>query len=296
MLDFRHETFLAICSSSSFTKAAEMLHITQPAVSQHIKYLEDHYGCKLLDTSNRKISLTPEGEVLKDFATTVYSDSQHLKESFTRIKKEAVHFSFGATLSIGEYVMPTILSRLLVDCPDISFHMTVANTKSLLEQLNHGDLDFLLIEGLFDKTHYETSLFRRENFIPVCSPSAEYAYRTIPFESLRASRLILREEGSGTREIFEHILEDRNYSLKQFHQIIEIGNMSAIKEMVSNNLGITFLFEVAAQKEIKEGKLAKIDILDFAEEREFYFVTLKNSFFRDQYVEIFQRLKELSKE
>lgn len=292
MLDYRHETFLMLCACGSFTKAAERLHITQPAVSQHIKYLEEHYGCTLFDTSNRKISLTPQGELLREFATTVSSDSQHLKENIQNFQADAIHFSFGATLSIGEYVMPAILSRLLTEYPDITFHMTVANTKTLLEQLNSGELDFILVEGLFDKTQYDTTLFSLENFIPVCSPKSEFANQEIQFESLKNNRLILREHGSGTREIFEHILQDRNYSLHTFDQIIEIGNMEAIKQMVSNGLGITFLFEVAAKREIESGSLAMIQIADFSEQREFNFVTLKNSFFREQYLEIYARLKQ----
>lgn len=290
MLDFRHETFLALCSCGSFTKAAERLHITQPAVSQHIKYLEEYYGCKLFDTSNRRIRLTRQGELLKEFAITVFSDSQHLKENLRTFQADAIHLSFGATLSIGEYVMPAILSRVLERYPDMTFHMTVANTKALLEQLNEGELDFILVEGLFDKTQYETTLFSRENFIPVCSPKAELADESIRFEDLKNSRLILREQGSGTREIFEHILEDRNYSLHTFEKIIEIGNMAAIKQMVAGGLGITFLFEVAAKQEIESGRLARINITDYFEQREFNFVTLKNSFFREQYRQIYQIL------
>src|SRR5690554_2361041 len=111
MLDHRHETFLTLCTCKSFTKAAEFLHITQPAVSQHIKFLEDYYGCRLFDTSNRKIRLTRQGELLREFALTVFSDSKHLKENIVSDQTDTMQFSFGATLSIGEYVMPDILSR-----------------------------------------------------------------------------------------------------------------------------------------------------------------------------------------
>lgn len=292
MLDFRHETFLALCIHGSFTKAAEHLHITQPAVSQHMKYLEEYYQCKLIDTANRKIQLTPQGKRLKEFALTVFSDFKHFKENMNTSKNEIQHFAFGATLSIGEYVMPDILTNLLHTFPELTFHMTVANTKSLLEQLNEGELDFILVEGLFDKTQYDTTLFSLEQFIPVCSPQADFAHTNISFASLKDERLILREKGSGTREIFEHILEDRNYSFQMFEKIIEIGNMAAIKHMVSEALGITFLFEVAARQEIETGRLVKMNVVDFDEKREFNFVTLKNSFFREQYLDIYHMLRQ----
>lgn len=292
MLDFRHKTFLALCSCGSFTQAAELLHITQPAVSQHIKYLEEFYGCKLFDTTNRKLRLTHQGELLKEFAMTVFSDSKHFKENISSINTDTMQFSFGATLSIGEYVMPEILSRLLIKFPEMKIHMSVANTQILLERLNNGDLDFIVVEGLFDKSEYDSTLFSLEKFIPVCSTKSEFAKDEVSFQEITTSRLILRERGSGTREIFENILQKNNYSLHAFEKMIEIGNMAAIKKMVSYGLGITFLFEVAVKREIEEGSLSVINIPGFSEQREFNFVLLKNSFFRERYMKIYGLLKQ----
>lgn len=292
MLDFRHETFLTLCSCGSFTRAAENLHITQPAVSQHIKYLEDYYGCKLFDTTGKKIKLTESGELLREFAVTVSSDAKHLKTNIALSQTADMQFSFGATLSIGEYVMPGILASVLSGCPDMKIHMTVANTQILLDKLNHGLLDFIVVEGLFDKSEYDTTLFSLENFVPICSPASRYAAGSVSFGELVGSRIILRERGSGTREIFENLLQKNNYSLHAFDNITEIGNMAAIKKMVSNNLGITFMFEVAAKNEIDCGSLAVIDIAGFHEVREFNFVILKNSFFRNRYMKILELLKQ----
>ncbi len=292
MLDFRHQTFLTLCSCNSFTKAAELLHITQPAVSQHMKYLEEFYQCKLFDIVNRTIKLTHQGELLKEFAMSVFSDSKHFKENISSVQTGTMQFSFGATLSIGEYVMPEILSRLLTQYPEMKIHMSVANTQVLLERLNNGELDFIVVEGLFDKLEYDSSLFSLEKFIPVCSPESEFANREVDFQEITRSRLILRERGSGTREIFENILQKNNYSLHAFEKMIEIGNMAAIKKMVSNGLGITFLFEVAGEREIKDGRLSVINIPGFSEQREYNFVLLKNSFFRERYMTIYKLLKK----
>ncbi len=292
MLDFRHETFLTICSCNSFTKEAELLQITQPAVSQHIKYLEEFYGCKLFDTANRKIRLTLQGELLKEFTMTIFSDSKHFKESIGSIQEDTMQFSFGATLSIGEYVMPEILSSLLTKYPKMKIHMSVANTQVLLERLNNGELDFIVVEGLFDKSEYDSTLFSLEKFIPVCSPESRLAKEAVDFQEIIKNRLILRERGSGTREIFENILHKNNFSINAFEKVIEIGNMAAIKKMVSNGLGITFLFEVAGKKEIEDGSLSVINIPGFSEQREFNFVLLKDSFFRERYMKIYELLKQ----
>lgn len=292
MLDFRHETFLTLCACGSFTKAADILHITQPAVSQHIKYLEDFYGCKLFDTNNRKLRLTHQGELLKEYAMTVFSDSKHIKENINAVNTETAEFSFGATLSIGEYVMPEILSGLLAKYPGMKIHMSVANTQALLERLNSGELDFIIVEGLFDKSKYDSTLFSYERFVPVCSPDSEFANSEAGFGDITKSRLILRERGSGTREIFENILQKNNYSLQSFDKVIEIGNMAAIKKMVSDGLGITFMFEVAAKSELDNGTLSVINIPGFYEEREFNFVLLKGSFFRERYMRFYDLMKQ----
>lgn len=292
MLDFRHQTFLTLCSCNSFTKAAQLLHITQPAVSQHIKYLEEFYECKLFEIVNRNIILTHQGELLKEFAMTVFSDSKHFKENICSVQTDTMQFSFGATLSIGEYVMPEILSRLLTKFPEMKIHMSVSNTQVLLEQLNKGELDFIVVEGLFDKSEYDSTLFSLEKFIPVCSPKSEFANKEVSFQEVTRSRLILREQGSGTREIFENILQKNNYSLHAFSRIIEIGNMAAIKKMVSNDLGITFLFEVVGKKEIEDKSLSVINVPGFFEQREFNFVLLKDSFFRERYMIIYELLKQ----
>lgn len=113
MLENRHRTFLALCRHESFTKAAEHLHITQPAVSQHLKYLEEYYDCQLIDTSNRKIKLTQEGELLKGFTTTVYADAQHFKENLQVLKTEEIlPFNFGATLTIWNVISGNFFSNL----------------------------------------------------------------------------------------------------------------------------------------------------------------------------------------
>jgi len=292
MLDFRHETFLALAACGSFTKAAEALNITQPAVSQHIRYLEEHYGCRLVDHSGRKMKLTHEGELLLRFVMAIHADARRFQEALQSLESQEAPFSFGATLTIGEYVMPEILSKLLVKHPDLTFHMSVSNTQTLLERLRRGELDFVVVEGLFDKSEYDATLFSLENFIPVCAPASPFARGQVPFEALTKSRLIVREPGSGTREIFENILQKNNFSLHSFEKVIEIGNMAAIKKMVAGGLGITFLFEAAARRELEEGTLCRIRIPGFSERREFNFVLLKNSFFRDRYMRIYGMMKE----
>lgn len=295
MIDFRHETFLALCEIMNYTKTAEFLHITQPAVTQHIQFLEDKYQCQLFHYENKKLTLTTQGKELRSFLSRIVSDMKHFKRNIKNNVEENDSIVFGATLSIGEYLMPDILSQVLIKDPRLTIHMEVGNTQVLLDKLWNGEIDFAIVEGIFDKSRYHSKLFRLENFIPVCAPSSKLAQQMTSFKDIIQYPLIIREQGSGTREILENILIQHNYTSNSFKNIIEIGNMPAIKNLVANNIGITFLYEMVAEKEIKNNQLTKIDIQGFKIKREFNFVFLKDSFFEQKYHEYFELFQSLMK-
>ena len=133
---------------------------------------------------------------------------------------------------IGQYIMPAILQQVLTENPAASISMRVENTQHLLEELEEGEIQFALIEGLFDKTAYHAELFALEPFIGDCSAHSPLAEGVVSLEELTSSRLIVRERGSGTREILEHLLHGLNLSVDSFAQVTEIGNMEAIKRLV----------------------------------------------------------------
>lgn len=144
--------------------------------------------------------------------------------------------------------MPKVIIELSKDNPNLNIHMEVSNTKVLLEQLRIGKIDFAIVEGEFDKSNYHSLTFSLERFIPICSPKSNLAKNTINFPEIFKYPLIVREIGSGTRTILESIVKQHNYSFDSFNKIIEIGNMNAIKELVSSNIGISFLYEPVAHR------------------------------------------------
>ena len=293
MLDFRFETFLTLCQLRNYTKTAARLHITQPAVTQHIQHLERHYSCKLFNNKGKALSLTAGGKRLYDFALTMRADAEKIRISLLEEEQEEHALCFGATLSIGEYVLPPILAEMLQGNPRLQPTMYVGNTKTLLAMLDAGKIDFAFLEGIFDKREYHSQMFSRERFVPVCGASSSLAGRTVEFEELLEHRLILREKGSGTREIFEQILVENNMRLSHFSRICEVGNMSAIKQLVAGNTGVTFLYHVAARAELDSGRLRLIDIDGMNTVREFNFVFLKNSLHENEYQECFARFRDI---
>lgn len=287
MINFRLKTFLTLCRVQNYTKTAEVLHITQPAVSQHIKYLEEEYNTKLFQYKGKVLSLTESGEILYSFVTGIESSSLRLKEILLSSQNFQTPIHFGTTLTIGQYTMPTILSNLIKDYPQVHINMEVDNTKNLLHKLENGDIDFALLEGHFDKSKYSAMMFSKENFIGICSPYNLLAKDKVDFEEVFQEKLIVREMGSGTREIFEQILYEHNFTMDNFKQKIELGNISIIKDLIKENLGITFLYEKAVKKELENGTLKKINIKDFNVEREYNFVFLKHNLHAKEYINWF---------
>lgn len=295
MLDFRIETFLTLCEELNYTKAARRLCITQPAVSQHIRYLEEMYGVKLFRYRSKRLSLTAQGELLRKFALLSKADWNRLTQELKN-HREKRHFSFGATLTIGEYVMPDILEKLLEQLPDTTLTMIVSNTETLLQKLQRGKIDFAFVEGPFDKGQYATALFCPARFIPVCSPCHPFAGREISFDEIFTQRLIAREAGSGTRSVLEQVLLEHSQTVQNFADIIEIGNLNVIKKLVSRDKGITFLYEKAAEQELRNGTLKKIRLRSFDAVREFNFVCLADSRYAREYFDFLALCKSLLKQ
>lgn len=290
MLDSRILTFLMVCKEMNYTRAAEKLHITQPAVSQHIQYIEDYYGVKLFSFSGKKMSLTKEGKFLETSLTSFHNNEIYLKEQLSSMtdKKKTVHF--GTTLTVGEFMIAKPLSQFLLRHQNADVSVSVANTKELLSKLDCGDIDFAILEGDYPETLYAHKPYVMENFIPICSNDYVFEKEPETISDLIQERLLLREKGSGTRSILERALLQHHLSFDDFPNTAIIGNMNAIKEMVIAGCGISFLYESAVKKELEDGSIKKIPLQDFSLCHEISIVWKKNNLFEDSFQELFEEL------
>lgn len=293
MLDNRLQTFLTLCEIRNYTKTAQKLSMTQPAVSQQIQYLEDHYQVALIKEKGKNFSLTEEGIALQEYVKTLKANSERILPLLHRIKSQAKPLNFGATLTIGEYTVPPILYQIFKEDPDTNISMFVENTHILQEMLWEGRIDFALLEGHFEENQFESKLISNETFIGVCSPQNEIASKTNDLKELLVQNLILREPGSGTRDILEQALYNQNISIHDFNRKIEIGNMNAIKELCHHNTGITFMYREAVKKELALGYLKEISIRNFSVSHPFNFVYLKNCPDKDQIDYWFEKIIQI---
>ena len=218
-------------------------------------------------------------------------DDLYLREMMNDSNKRKNKLIFGATLTIGEFVMAEHIKSYLNLYPDAEVRMIVGNTRELLERLSIGEIDFALVEGKYAKKKYDYLVYSQERYIPVCSKHYTFQREPKILKDLLSERIILREYGSGTRKILENNLEYRNHEIKDFRNKVEIGGVNALKSLVAFGLGITFLYEAAVKKELEKGIIREIKLEDFQISHDFAFIWNKGSIFSESYREIFEILK-----
>lgn len=283
MLDFRIHTFLAVCEHMSFTKAAQELHLTQPAVSHHMHDLQELYGQELFTIVGRRVVLTDAGLRFRAFAQSLQLDVNRFIKEFSKVSEIEV-VKFGATLTIGEFTLPPIIRKLMQSNPKRKLTMHVDNTENLLAMIDSGDIDFAFIEGAFDKKSYGYRLFSNERFIAIGSHACKERHPYPTLEALLDERLLLRESGSGTRAVLERILAERGLSVESFCHLDEIGNLNVIKQLVGSDNGISFLYEAAAREALADNSIVELPIGGWSVIREFNFVFSLDSRYESKFL------------
>lgn len=271
MLDYKTVTFLTLCDEMNYRKTAAVLNMTQPAVTQHIHALEQEYGCKLFSYNGHTLAMTPQAEMLRTHLRKVHYDNEWLRSQMQRDPKQQLRL--GATKSIGEFMLTDKLCRL-IEQDVYEVHLLVDNTQVLLERLNHGTLDIAMIEGEFDKCRFGWKLMHTEPFVGICSKDSPLAGREVNFEEAAACRLFLREEGSGTRDIWEMQLQHHGKSPADFASFASISNFSVMKELIARDKGITFAYRSVMEK---DQRLAQFQVRGYASEHDLYYVYQENT-------------------
>lgn len=277
MLDYRLQTFLTLCETMNYTRAAEKLCVTQPAVTQHIRFLERYYGCRLFSYQGKALELTAKGKQLREGARSLSYNSERIR--LLMLEQEPLTLRIGATKTIGEYLMAPVVENLLKEAENGNLSLLVDNTDELLQALDQGKLDFVLLEGFFDKQKYGYRPYRKEAFVGVCAAGHPLAQRTVSLKELFSQRLLIREPGSGTRAIFERYLQGENESLQSFATVTQISDFSVMKRLLERGMGIGFLYRLVVEKELKAGKLQLLKLEGPEMSGEFNFVYLKENLF-----------------
>lgn len=245
-MDAKLHTFLTLCQTMNYRLAAERLHLSQPAVTKQIQSLEQLLQTKLFYYDGHTLHKTEKCLLLERYAITQQYQFEELQLAIA--EKERTQLRIGATKTIGDYVLMDAIKDYLND-PNHELSLVVDNTKHLLQMLDENQLDFAVIEGTFSKTKYDSYLLRMEPFVGICANDSPLSGRAIPIEELLKETIIVREEGSGTRRIFEERLNAAGYDLNDFFRTVSISSFVSIKALVAAGIGISFLYDSVVAKD-----------------------------------------------
>lgn len=264
--------FVMVAEKQNFTRAAEALHMTQPAVSQYIQTLERTVGARLLERSNKYVRLTKAGEI-------VYHHAQEMIRLNTRMQylvdelmnKAQGSLSIGASYTYGEYVLPHVIGKMRMEYPLIQPSITIGNTQEIERLVLRNQLDVGIIEWEFQHDHLYIESFADDEMYIVAPQNHRLAGKPqLDLSELQEDIWILREEGSGTREAAEKMFARFQFSPSH---VMDFGSTQIIKESIEAGLGISLLSQWAIQKELALGTLKILEIRNLPVIRKFSFLT-----------------------
>lgn len=272
------QIFYTVAQRGSFSAAAQALHMTQPAVTMQIQSLEEHFGTKLLERSSKRIELTEAGRTLLPYARKsidLVREADESMSSFTSMLEGRL--LLGASLTIGEYVLPRLLGSFGQEFPHIRIVMKVMNTTQIMDDILKNQLNFGLIEAPVQHTDMAVEPIMKDELkliVPSRHPLAEL--ETVRLEEVLAYPFVLREQGSGTRQVMEEELARHQIEAARLDIIMELGSTGAVKSAVEAGLGITFLSPSSVKHEVALGLLKVVEISNISFQRQFYVIHHKS--------------------
>lgn len=266
------EVFVAVAEKKNFSRAAEELHMTQPAVSQYIQGLEREIGTRLLERTNKYVKLNKAGKIVYDHAVEIlglYTKMQRLVDDLTN--KTIGPLTIGASYTFGEYILPHVIANMLEQYPLVTPSISIGNTRDIAESVLKHQLDVGIVEGDFHHQQLMITPFAEDVMHVVMAPTHKLAkLEKITPADLEHETWIVREKGSGTRTATDNMLDSLNISPSK---MMEFGSLQIIKESVEAGLGVSLLSQWAVSKELAMNTLKIVDVSGLPFKRTFSIVT-----------------------
>lgn len=274
MENFRLKVFRSVCEHLSFRRAAEELHLSQPAITQQVKALEDELGTRLFDRTGGRVVLTPAGRILKKRAAELAELAARTQEELAALSGEhSGLLSAGASTSIAQYVLPRMLGGFKRQHPKVKLQIRSGNTEQVVEWLVEGRISIGLIEGPALRKDLRVEAFMEDELVllfPAVHPWSKRKELTVA--DLKDAPFLLRERGSGTRRVLEQALEKAGLKMREIDVAMELDSSEAIISSVEMGLGIGFVTRAAVLPRLPLGKIATARIKGLRIPRNFSFV------------------------
>ncbi|MEA4822764.1 MAG: LysR family transcriptional regulator [Clostridiaceae bacterium] len=263
MIDTKLRTLLSLANTKNYTETARELNLTQPAISHHIRLLEDEFHTHLFVRVKNKIKLTPEGEILLKYARRINALYDNAQAEIEACTANIRHLTIGITQTVSEVSMPQIIAIYCNEHPGTQIAVVTDTIKNITSQLKLYKLDIAVVEGDVKVQDYVPILLDTDSLCVIVSPLHPLAGRSsVTFDDIRSEKFILRSKRSGTRTLFANYLDKYHESIKNLNVTIEIDDVSVIRELVSLNMGISIVARSACVEDVQRGRLAVIDIAD----------------------------------
>ena len=253
MLDYRMDTFLSLCETKSYTKTAAILHLTQPSVTQHIKYLEHFYQCPLFHYDGKQVEMTEAGQYLRDKVILQRAQNVEIRKRLQQMQ-EPISFDIGLT-------------------PSATFSFALPR---LCTYVNRNAEPRIIMEGEIPDMLVEATELCRENIIAAASPELSEELYGCTWSTLLKQPLIVLETGCGIRTLVQRHLSRSGISLYDFREVIEVDSFIVLKELLRQGLGIAFVLEPTIQQERDEKRLGRIYVDTMPMYGSLYFVTMRD--------------------
>ncbi|MBQ6961816.1 MAG: LysR family transcriptional regulator [Clostridia bacterium] len=276
MVDYRLLSLLKIVETGSFTKASSLLGLSQPAVSQHIRQLEEYWNVKIFEHAHNRFTLTPEGELIVRYAQRMAALSNNLKQALKNEKEQIHSLTIGITHTAESSAIIEALAAYTNNLDRLNLKILTNTTDNLYTMLRSYELDFAFVEGKIADPAFRYLMLDTDCLVLAVPPTHRLAKQTmISINQLKEERLILRLPNSNTRNLFTASLETQGLSIDDFNVAMEIDSIASIKDLIRRGFGVSILARSACMDEIKKEKLVVLSVENLSMMREINIVYLK---------------------
>ena len=268
------KAFLAVAKDGSFSKAAKTLYLTQPAISKQIQSLEESFGTRLFDRTSKSIVLTEAGKILRDHANIAFQTLEDAHETINQLRGlQRGHLRIGAASTIGTYMLPHPLGEMKLQFPGIEITLIITNKARVIQHVLNHDVELGFVGPPVEPVELKREEYLLDELVLIMAPNHRLAGReSVAVKDLAEEVFVLREHGSGTREIMEEELGRKKVSLKKS---MELGSTEAIKQAVAANLGVSIVSKFAITLEILQGRLTTARLPELNLRRQLYLIQHK---------------------
>ena len=262
MADRRLQVFYTVARQLSFTKAAEQLFMTQPAVTFQVKQLEEHFNTRLFERSHGRIALTPAGRLVMDYAERILAMSEEMDTRVGELTGAvAGPLLLGASTTIAEFILPQILGEFKALHPEVQANMIVANSETIVNRVADHTIDVGLIESPSYLQSLQNEICCDDELVVICAPGHPLAGRkTVKAQDIAALPIVRREPGSGTREFTDNYFRECGVPPEDLNMVMELGSPEAMKGVVETGIAVAIVSRATIAKELKLGSVVAIPL------------------------------------